>query len=113
MYHLKISRSVAATISVAAFLCSTVVPSLARPSGDVPAPVDFVEMDGPGQSHNNDSSSRGLMGTKVTRRSWGLPRLLLRSSTTARTKSIIRRGRSIQHEEASRRLPPHVGLQAI
>ena len=64
MYHLKISRSVAATISVAAFLCSTVVPSLARPSGDVPAPVDFVEMDGPGQSHNNDSGISGFDGNQ-------------------------------------------------
>lgn len=64
MNHLKICRTVAATISIAAVLCSTVVPGLAFPSGDVPAPVDLVEMDGPGQSHTNDSGISGFDGNQ-------------------------------------------------
>jgi len=64
MNHLKICRSLAATISIAAVLCSTVVPSLASPSGDVPAPVDLVEMDGPGHSHTNTSGVSGFDGNQ-------------------------------------------------
>lgn len=64
MNHFKICRTVAATISITAVLCSTVVPGLAFPSGDVPAPVDLVEMDGPGQSHTNDSGISGFDGNQ-------------------------------------------------
>lgn len=64
MNHLKTGRTVAAIISVAAVLCSTAVPSWALPSGDVPAPVDIVDMDGPGQSHTNDSGISGFDGNQ-------------------------------------------------
>lgn len=64
MNRLKICRTVAATISIAAVLCSTVMPGLAFPSGDVPAPVDLVPMDGPGQSHTNKSGISGFDGNQ-------------------------------------------------
>jgi len=64
MTHLKIGRAVAAASSIVVFLCSMVAPSLALSSGDVPAPVDLVEMPGPGQSHTNDSGISGFDGNQ-------------------------------------------------
>lgn len=47
------------------FACLGVAtPSLAFNSGDVPAPVDDIDMDGPGRSHLNDSDVSGFDGNQ-------------------------------------------------
>lgn len=51
-----------ATVVLAAALVAS-APSLAN-SGDLPAPVDSADMDGPGQSHTNDSGISGFDGNQ-------------------------------------------------
>ena len=50
---------------------ATASPALSVGSGDVPAPVDFVDMAGPGQSHTNDSGISGFDGNQGNDRQVG------------------------------------------
>jgi hypothetical protein len=58
-----------ALLMVAAFAVAG--PALAIGSGDVPAPVDFIDMAGPGQSHTNDSGISGFDGNQGNDRNVG------------------------------------------
>lgn len=58
------NRAVPASVLILLVLGFAAAPSLAFNSGDVPAPVDFNDMDGPGQSHTNDSGISGFDGNQ-------------------------------------------------
>ncbi|MVT00972.1 hypothetical protein [Devosia marina] len=61
---LSSALSVAAAIAIAS-------PALAIGSGDVPAPVDLIDMAGPGQSHTNGSGISGFDGNQGNDRKVG------------------------------------------
>lgn len=58
------NRAVLASVLILSALGLAATPSLAFESGDVPAPVDFNDMDGPGQSQTNDSGISGFDGNQ-------------------------------------------------
>lgn len=45
-------------------LVALATPVVAMESGDVPSPVDTIDMAGPGQSHTNDSGISGFDGNQ-------------------------------------------------
>ena len=61
---LSSALSVAAAIAIAS-------PALAIGSGDVPAPVELIDMAGPGQSHTNGSGISGFDGNQGNDRKVG------------------------------------------
>lgn len=58
------NRAILTSVLILSVLGFAATPSLAFKSGDVPAPVDFNDMDGPGQSHTNDSGISGFDGNQ-------------------------------------------------
>lgn len=57
-------RSIFATACLGAALLAPVAPSYAFKSGDVPAPVDGTDQDGPGRSHLSASGTSGFDGNQ-------------------------------------------------
>lgn len=53
-----------ACLAPLSMLVALATPSLAMESGDVPSPVDTIDMAGPGQSHTNDSGISGFDGNQ-------------------------------------------------
>lgn len=60
---MKQSLSFPAALLLVATL-SAASPALSMGPGDVPAPVDTIDMAGPGQSHTNDSGISGFDGNQ-------------------------------------------------
>lgn len=58
------TRNFTALVVGFALTSLTATPSVALKSGDVPAPVDFRDDGGPGQSHTNGSGVSGFDGNQ-------------------------------------------------
>jgi hypothetical protein len=57
-------RTFLACLLPLAMLGALATPAVAIESGDVPSPVDTIDMAGPGQSHTNDSGISGFDGNQ-------------------------------------------------
>ncbi len=65
MLSSRLKRSIfVSALALAITIPATVTPSLAFRSGDVPSPVDNVDMAGPGKSHLNRSGKSGFDGNQ-------------------------------------------------
>ena len=61
-------KSAISAVAVTIALASLVAPAFAFRSGDLPAPVDLLDMDGPGRSYLNDSRISGFDGNQGNER---------------------------------------------